>query len=89
MVKKGYKVIKMSVNNECLFDPSIEMNISILPKELYDYAIKLEELDKNDDWFHYSCLCEEFEVEAKSYYAADLITPKQWELIKKRYCGYY
>ena len=68
-----------------LYDYSIEYDISKLPNELKEMIEKLEEYDKEGNWFDYDILFDDLEITAKSYCRNRIIEEYNYKIILSKY----
>lgn len=72
-----------------LYDYSIEYDISRLPNELKEMIEKLEEYDKEGNWFDYDILFDDLEITAKSCCRNRIIEEYDYKIILRKYGGLY
>lgn len=74
--------------NKPLYDHSISYDTSKLPQELKDYIEKLEEYDKEGNWFDYDIVFDQFEIILKGYIRHKIITDYDFNILLRKY-GWY
>lgn len=72
-----------------LFDHSIQYDYSHLPESLIEIIHKLEEYDKDGDWFNYDMKFPELDIRAKSYWRWGVITEYDYKILLRKYGGIY